>query len=177
MRAVVVYESMFGNTHAVADAIAEGIRQAVVPADVSVVPVSNAAPEMVEEADLVIVGGPTHAHGMSRPSTRAAAPEYVRKSHGGITLDEAAHGPGVREWLDTVDRAGAKAAAFDTRIKAPAAVTGRASAGIRRGLRHRGFDVVAEPQSFFVDGDNHLRPGELDRARHWGAALAAPFAA
>ena len=173
MRAVVVYESMFGNTHAVAEAIAEGLRRAVVPADVSVVPVATAAPEMVEEADLVVVGGPTHAHGMSRASTRAGAPEYVRKAHGELALDPAADGPGVRDWLEAMGPIEGRAAAFDTRVKGPAAVTGRASKGIRRGLEHHGFAMVAAPESFFVDRSNHLRPGELDRAEQWGEALAA----
>lgn len=177
MRAVVVYESMFGNTHAVAEAVAEGIRSAVVPADVSVVPVATAAPEMVEEADLVVVGGPTHVHGMSRPSTRATAPEYVRKAHGDLALDGAATGPGVRDWFDTMGHAESHAAAFDTRMRGPAALTGRASAGIRRSLRRHGFDVVARPESFFVDRTNHLRPGELERARTWGSTLAARLSA
>lgn len=177
MRAVVVYESMFGNTRAVAEAVASGIREAVVPADVTVVPVGTAAPEMVEEADLVVVGGPTHAHGMSRASTRAAAPDYVRRSHGGLRLDDAAAGPGVRDWFDTLGQTDTSAAAFDTRVKGPAAITGKASKGIRRELRHHGFALVGEPESFFVDRTNHLHAGELERARRWGSALAARLSA
>lgn len=177
MRAVVVYESMFGNTRAVAEAVASGIREAVVPADVTVVPVATAAPEMVEEADLVVVGGPTHAHSMSRASTRAAAPDYVRRSNGELRLDDSAAGPGVREWFDGLGQSDSKAAAFDTRLKAPAAITGRASKRIGRELRHHGFDVVGEPESFFVDRANHLRPGELERARHWGSSLATRLSA
>lgn len=177
MRAVVVYESMFGNTHAVAEAVASGIRAAVVPADVAVVPVGAAAPEMVEEADLVVVGGPTHVHGMSRASSRAAAPEYVRKAHGELALDTAAEGPGVRDWFGTMGQAQTQAAAFDTRMRGPGAVTGRASKGIRRELRRHGFDVVAAPESFFVDRTNHLRAGELERARRWGTELVARLSA
>jgi hypothetical protein len=177
MRAVVVYESMFGNTHAVAEAIADGIRGAVVPADVAVVPVSTAAPEMVEEADLVVVGGPTHAHGMSRASTRAAAPEVVRKANGDLALDAAASGPGVRDWFGTIGRAETKAAAFDTRVEGPVSLTGSASTGIRRKLQHHGFEVVAKPESFVVDRANHLRAGELERARSWGSNLATRLSA
>ena len=70
MRAVVVYESMYGNTHQVADAIGAGLGTAF---DVRVVPVSLAGPEVLADADLVVVGGPTHAHGMSRAATRKAA--------------------------------------------------------------------------------------------------------
>ena len=70
MRAVVVYESMYGNTHLVADAIGAGLRPAC---DVSVVPVAEAGPAVLAGADLVVVGGPTHVHGMGRASTRKAA--------------------------------------------------------------------------------------------------------
>src|SRR5690242_12369329 len=70
MRAVVVYESMYGNTHRIADAIGAGLEAAF---DVRVVPVSHAEPELIADVDLVVVGGPTHVHGMSRASTRKAA--------------------------------------------------------------------------------------------------------
>ena len=65
-----------------------------------------------------------------------------------------------------------RCAAFDTRIDAPAALTGRASKGIAKRLRRCGFDLVAEPESFLVDKHNHLLEGEAERARAWGAALA-----
>jgi len=67
MRAVVVYESMYGNTHQVADAIGRGLATI---GDVVVVPVADAGPALVERADLLVVGGPTHIRGMSRASTR-----------------------------------------------------------------------------------------------------------
>jgi hypothetical protein len=70
MRAVVVYESMYGNTHLVADAIATGLATAC---QVDVVPVERADRQVLDGADLVVVGGPTHAHGMTRASTREAA--------------------------------------------------------------------------------------------------------
>jgi flavodoxin len=66
MRAVVVYESMYGNTHLVAGAIGAGLGTVF---DVCVVPVSEASAAVLDGADLVVVGGPTHAHGMSRSLT------------------------------------------------------------------------------------------------------------
>ena len=75
MRAVVVYESMYGNTHQVADAIGAGLRSSF---EVSVVPVSEAGPAVLADADLVVVGGPTHVHGMSRAGTRKAAVQAAR---------------------------------------------------------------------------------------------------
>ena len=71
MRAVVVYESMYGNTRRVADAIGAGLGTVF---DVTVVPVSQASPVVLADADLVVVGGPTHAHGMSRATALDARP-------------------------------------------------------------------------------------------------------
>ena len=85
MRAVVVYESMYGNTHLVADAIGAGLSTVC---DVSVVPVAQADPAVLAGADLVVIGGPTHAHGMSRPSTRKAAVEAAGKPVGGLRRSE-----------------------------------------------------------------------------------------
>ena len=82
MRIVVVYESMFGNTHDLADAIA----MALAPAhEVTTVPVGSANPHTLDGADLVLVGGPTHAHGESWPKTRAAARQQAERDH--LTLD------------------------------------------------------------------------------------------
>ena len=65
------------------------------------------------------------------------------------------------------------AAAFDTRLVGPAAFTGRASKGLARLLERHGLTLITEPKSFLVTSDNTLRPGEEDRAREWGEALAA----
>ena len=101
MRAVVVYESMYGNTHLIADAIGAGLSTAF---DVRVVPVSTAWPEVVADADLVVVGGPTHVHGMSRASTRKAAVEAADKPVGGLKVEPDVMGPGLREWFGWLGR-------------------------------------------------------------------------
>ncbi len=67
---------------------------------------------------------------------------------------------------------GASAAAFDTRIDGPATLTGRASKGIARRLRHHGLELIAGPESFLVDKHNHLLDGEADRAQEWASKLA-----
>ena len=171
MRAVVVYESMYGNTHLIADAIGTGLAQGF---DVMVVPVAEADKAVVADADLVVVGGPTHVHGMSRSSTRKGAVDAAAKAEGELTAEPGADGPGLREWLDALGkcRPHAKAAAFDTRFAAPAAFTGRASKGVSRELRHHGFELVTEPESFIVTKVNHLVAEEGDRARTWGSRLA-----
>lgn len=172
MRAVVVYESMFGNTHLVADAIGTGLREAF---DVEVVPVTKADKAVLADADLVVVGGPTHVHGMSRASTRQGAEKMAEVPDSNVTLEPDALRPGLREWFDSLGKSKfhGKAAAFDTRMAGPAAFTGRASKGVGRALRQHGFEMVAEPESFIVTKENHLGAEETDRARTWGASLAA----
>jgi len=171
MRALVVYESMFGNTHTVADHIATGMGDGV---HVIVVPVERATRELVAGADLVVVGGPTHVHGMSTKTSRSGAKDSAA-SDDSLDLDPDAEGPGLRDWFDGLAGADTPAAAFDTRVDGPAVLTGRASKGIARRLRHHGFSLVVDPESFLVDKDNHLIEREDDRAETWGAALAATF--
>jgi hypothetical protein len=172
-RAVVVYESMYGNTRAVADAIGQGLGTVD---EVVVVPVAEAAPELLASADLVVVGAPTHVHGLPRPTTRKAAAEAAAAGATDLVLEPAARGPGVREWLASLGPVSARAAAFDTRVRGPAALTGRASHPISRGLRRHGLRELGAPESFFVTRDNDLEPGEESRAREWGVRLAASLA-
>lgn len=169
MRAIVVYESMFGNTHTVADHIARGMGEGI---DVVVASVQEANAGLLAAADLVVVGGPTHVHGLSSARSRAGAKDNAAADDG-LELDPDAEGPGLRDWFASMEVSSTLAAAFDTRVDGPAALTGRASKGIARRLRRHGFTLVAEPESFLVDKANHLLPGEDDRAETWGAAVAA----
>jgi hypothetical protein len=113
---------------------------------------------------------------LSRASTRKAAVQAADKPAGGLAVEPDALGPGLREWFGSLARYPARAAAFDTRMRGPAALTGRASKGVTRLLREHGFDVVAEPESFLVTKQDRLEPHERDRARDWGAKLAASIA-
>ena len=171
MRAVVVYESMFGNTHVIADHVADGLRSRL---DTVVVSVHDATEDVIAGTDLVVVGGPTHIHGMSSHRSREGAKDLAAKDDD-LDLEPDAEGPGLRDWFDEFagDRDDVSAAAFDTRVHATALVTGQASKGIAKRLRRHGFDLIVEPESFFVDKENHLEPGEAERAEEWGRSLAA----
>ena len=76
MRALVVYESMYGNTHAVATDIASGLSAAN---EVTLVPVTHASPGLVAGADLIVAGAPTHRHGMPTVGSRRTAAETARE--------------------------------------------------------------------------------------------------
>ena len=163
MRATVVYESMYGNTKQIAEAIAEGLGDGA-----RTVPAAEAIGQ--PWAGLLVVGGPTHIRGMSRPSTRRAAADAAHKPSSGLVLQPATDARGVREFVNGLVGDGRRAATFDTRIQNP--FSGRASRAAATSLRRRGFDVVAS-RSFLVTKHSTLVPGELDRARAWGAELAA----
>jgi len=170
MKATVVYESMYGNTHLIADAIAEGLRPV---GEVRLGSVSEVPPGSLDDVDLLIVGGPTHVRGMSRTGTRRAAVETAAKD-ADISADPAADGPGLREWLGQLpDRADGYSAAFDTRIDKPMLLTGSAAKGIAKELRRHHREPLATPESFLVAGSGGpLREGEADRARQWAEGLA-----
>ena len=170
MRAVIVYESMFGNTHAIADAVGNGLEPML---EVVVVPLAEAGRERLGDADLLVVGGPTHFHGMSRLRSRKWAVGMAQKPSNDLVLDRDAEGPGVRDWLASLGHGHTKVAVFDTRFEGLAGFTGRASKAIMRKLRKHGFEVVAKPESFLVDSKHHLEPGEEARAEEWGKRLAA----
>ncbi|MGA5823789.1 flavodoxin family protein [Kitasatospora sp. NPDC094028] len=176
MHTVIVYESMYGNTREIAEAIAEGVHQADPAASVDCLPVAEADTETTRTADLLVVGGPTHMRGMSSGLSRrmAATAEGHKEGHEDAAAEarETAEGPGLRAWFHDLPQteSGTYAAAFDTRVDMPRA--GGAAEGIAHRLSRHHYDVVAEPQGFIVEGtDGPLRTGELDRARSWGASL------
>ena len=170
MRAVVTFESVYGNTRAVAEAIADGLRPV---GDVAVLSHHEVDPALASDADLVVVGAPTHMHGLPTSMSRKMAAHAAEEE--GAPLDAGATaGPGIRSWLSDQSGGGRRAAAFDTRADGRPALTGSAARGIAKRLRRCGFELVADPESFLVeDAEGPLMDGELDRAREWGSAIAA----
>lgn len=161
MKALVVAESVFGNTRRIADAIAEGLagRMEVTVAD------PGEAGAVGADVDLVVAGGPTHAFGMTSPRTRQSAVDQ----HGASRVDAV----GLREFIAGLAVGDGRAVAtFDTRADRPR-VPGSAARAAHRRLRRLGFRPVAPAESFRVRGTaGPLVDGEVERARTWGEALA-----
>ena len=163
MRALVVYESMFGNTRTIAEAISDGLAAHL---DVSAVEVSAAPTTIGDDVDLLVVGGPTHAFSLSRASTRLDAGE---KSGQQLVSS----GSGLREWLDQLHVDAPVAAAFDTKVRKPRLPGSAARAAAKR-LRHLGLTLTAPATTFYVDGmTGPLLDGERARAQAWVEQLAA----
>ncbi len=151
MNSLVVYASHFGSTRQVAESIAAGLKQrgavAVVPAD---------AASVMPGIDLLVVGGPTEGHRMTKPMS-----EFLRR-------------------IDPKTVAGMSAVAFDTRVGWPRWLAGSAGTGIRKRLERAGARIVAPEESFFVakvEGAERGEParlvaGELERATAWGEEVA-----
>ena len=87
MRALVVYESMYGNTHVVATNIAEGLHRTH---EVTLVPVAEVTADLVARADLLVAGAPTHMHGLPSSASRRMAMRAAAKKGSELTLDPAA---------------------------------------------------------------------------------------
>lgn len=168
MRSIVVYESMFGNTHAVAEAIASGLAGY---GDVTIGSTSAVSFTDIAAAELLVVGGPTHVHGMTSRSSRRTAVQTAAEDPT-LDLDEDVGGPGLRDWFKELPRGeGRLGLAFDTRLGRSEVLTGSAARGIARRLRRHGYLELVEPESFLLEGNGPVPAAEIERARDWGAAV------
>lgn len=167
-KALVVYESMFGNTAQVAHAIAEGLRTGMA---VKLTDTDHAPSQPGDDVALLIVGGPTHAFSMTRRRTREEAFGLGAPNQ---PLS------GIREWLGRLarsDRGDLRVAVFDTRSGRVRHLPGSAAKAAAHALARRGYGVPHARASFYVlDIPGPLDTGELERARAWGEQLAADLA-
>lgn len=161
MKALVVYESLWGNTAAIARAIADGIGP-----DARAVTTDEATRDAVAEADLIVAGAPVLAFSLPTQDIRDKLAADPGKAP---TPPDLSH-PSMRSWLEALPKGHGRAAAFETRIWwSPRGATG----AIDRRLQQAGYRRAAKAQKFVVDGTyGPLRDGELERARRWGMGLA-----
>lgn len=165
-RALIVYETMFGNTERIARAIRDGLRR-YVPAET--VPVNRAPDVVPDDVRLLVVGGPTHAFSMSRLSTRQGA---VQQADVVMPIEV-----GIREWLAALGRADRRSqdllvTTFDTRIAKVRRLPGSAARSAAKLLRRMGYRMIGTSESFFVsDTTGPIRDVEIERARRWGEEL------
>jgi len=142
MKALIIYDSVYGNTEKVAKAIAGAIAP---PHEVRVLRAAEAKPSELGPFDLLVVGSPTH---------------------GGRQV------PAIRDFLDKVPGPsvkGVKVAAFDTRTSSKVSrIFGHAAGRIAHGLEQKGGVLAVPAEGFFVDGSKGpLKEGELERSAAW----------
>jgi flavodoxin I len=155
MQTFVIYDSKFGNTERIAEAIGRG---AGAFGDVRVMSTAEAGitATLVERPDLLLLGGPTQKRGPS---------------------------PALRAFMDDLPGPlrGIPAASFDTRYRGPLLLMGSAAACVAKVIAKSGAQPVAPPESFFMERGGpmerqQLEPGEVQRAEQWGGAVAAAAA-
>ena len=161
MKAVVVYESLWGNTAAIARAIAEGIG-----AEAAAIPTAQASAEAMAGVTLIVAGAPLLAFRLPTDSIRMSIGQDRKHAQRPPDLS----GPTMRSWLAALPKGSGRSAAFETRFRwSPGSATG----AIARGLQKAGYRRIARDQRFIVKGTyGPLREGELERAKAWGAELA-----
>ncbi len=162
MRALMVYESMFGNTKRVAEAIADGLRERM---DVVICNAAVENPADAGDFDLLLIGAPTHTFSLPRPDSRRRA--------GSLSDTEIPAETGVREYLDgLLASRDLRVVTFDTRHRRMRHLPGSAARAAARLLRRDGYRLLLGPESFYVAaGTGPLIPGELDRAADWGGQV------
>ena len=191
MHVLVVFESLFGNTLDVAEAIAEGLRDGRGPVAVDCLSAAQRQPADLPAADLLVVGGPTHNHGMATRASvikgrqlerRLALREQRVLPRRRVLLTEPTQAPGapaeqdavdadLQAWLRALPRtSGRSAAAFDTRLGSR--WSGGAAGGIARRLRRHGYRLLVPPEGFLLEGVwGPMREGEVARAHDWACGL------
>lgn len=146
MANLVVYDSKFGNTKKVAEAIADGLGG---HGPVRLLGLDELPPQNLGTVDLLFIGGPTQAHAMTAR---------------------------MRQFVDALEAkpgSSMAAATFDTRLRMPAVISGSAAKTIARKLRRGGVRIFAGPESFFVRGSPpQLEEGETERAAKWAKGVA-----
>ena len=150
MDTVVIYDTKFGNTARIAEAIARGVGSA---GSVHVMDITEAGRPLAERPDLVLIGGPTQRRGAS---------------------------PALRAFVDALPASlqGVPAASFDTRYRGAKLVMGSAAIDAAKRLEKAGGRPMASPESFFIGRGGPLErqgleAGELERGEAWGRAVAA----
>jgi flavodoxin len=148
MLTVVVYDTKYGNTEQVAQAIARGVAGL---GTVRVMDVTEATQPLAERPDLLLVGGPTQRHGPS---------------------------PALRQFIEDLpsELQGVPSASFDTRYRGSTLIMGSAAGAAAKQIRKADGSLVAQPESFFIARGGPLEKqgleaGELERAEAWGRTV------
>jgi hypothetical protein len=169
MKAVVVYQSLWGSTAAIARAIAQGLGPGA-----TALSTSEATPEAIAGADLIVAGCPIH--GFNLPSVESVEGAVKKPAGQNAVVADGSHRL-MRDWLAELPKGSGRCAAFDTRVRGPLGKGGASKiearlegAGYSRLVKREGFYVPLKPAEVTAEGV--LLPGEVDRAREWGREMA-----
>lgn len=157
--ALIIVESCFGGTRALAEQVALGLREGGIRA--GLVPAGEAPHRVDGDTGLLILAAPTHNRGLPTPASRRRA-----MSRGGGAVDS-----GIREWLEEAGiPPGTRVMAVDT-VTGRGWVNGSAAKQISKALARRRPPVHAPTRSFLVDSRGPVA-GQEQEARAWGRSIA-----
>jgi len=151
MKSLIIYDSLFGNTEKIAQAIAKGIGE-----NAKTIGITNAAPSDVASVDLLIVGTPTHG---GRPSQRMKQWLTTIASDGlknkkVATFDTGIPTEGQKGFIRLVIR-----------------FFKYASPRLANILASKGAKILASETFFVLGKEGPLKEGELERAELWGGKI------
>lgn len=161
VKAVVVYESFWGNTAAIARAIAEGLGP-----EVRALSTSEASGKAMADVDLIVAGAPVLGFQLPTDGMRE---NIAAHQIGAPRAPDLSH-PSMRSWFAALPAGHGRFTTFETGLRwSP----GGATSAIARGLETAGYRPLVKGRRFVVKGKfGPLRDGELEKARRWGAELA-----
>lgn len=161
MNAIVVYESLWSNTAAVARAIAEGMGNGT-----RAFSTAEATADVIASADVIVAGAPTLGFRLPTDKMR----EGIRANPGRVPSPPDLSHPSMQSWLAALPHGHGWSAAFDTQVRGP---FGSAATAIAKALEEAGYKALDKPAGFTVTGKfGPLKDGELVRATLWGRKLA-----
>ena len=173
MKAVIVYQSLWGSSAAIARAIAEGLGSGAVA-----LTTNEATAEAIAGADLIVAGCPIHA--LNLPSDESVKGAVAKSAGQNAVVADGSHRL-MRDWLAELPKGSGRCAAFDTRVRGPLGRGGASKietrlerAGYSRLVKREGFYAALKPVEVTAEG--MLLPGEVDRAREWGREMAKALA-
>jgi flavodoxin len=156
MKALLVYDSQFGNTKRVAEAIGEALAQA---GEVTVARVGETEPGQLADLDLLVVGSPTQ-----RFNPTPAAMEFLKGIPAGALQGTHVAAFDTRFTVEKIEEI--RILAFFVRL------FGYAAEKIARQLKAKGGTPATEPGRFYVlDTEGPLLETELERAAAWARLL------
>ena len=166
MNTLVVYDSLFGNTERVAQAIADALRAF---GQVEVVRVEPAQAEELKRQELL---RQNHATDVRLEPAHQVSLEGVDLLIVGCPTQAFRATPTMQSFLENVSRAslsGMAVACFDTRVRGP---FGSAAKTMAKKLQKMGVSLLLPPESFFVEGTKGpMKSGEVERATSWARML------
>lgn len=156
MKALIIYDSVFGNTEKIAHAIGRALAMSI---HVKVNKIDEMTPEKLADYDLLIIGSPTRQF---RPTT--ALSQFLKKIPDNYFK-------------------GIKTAVFDTRFSESeikkirilwffVKIFGYAAESIAKQVRRKGAELIVPPEPFYVNKtEGPLKAGEIERVQNWADRL------